>query len=623
MEPNPIPPEPHTPLEDTPMTHHDISPGPGTSSLLDQPHGSPWRAADILLTVLISGVALVISLLASVPPVDRDALTHHLYVPRLYLQNGGIYEIPHLSFSYYPMNLDLLYMIPLYLGNDIIPKFIHFAFALATAAMIFHYINRRMGRTLALLGALFFLTMPVIVRLSSTVYVDLGLICFMFASIMYIFRWIESGFKARYLVVSGIFCGLALGTKYNGLIGLFLLGLFVPFIHSRYHAGEKRHAIRALCFGIIFVSAALMAFSPWMIRNTLWTGNPIYPLYNSVFNPKQNPVPEPLAAPLESSTPLDNPDSSEMPGSLEQTASSETPTHSQTVVSTYTGMSNIETRRHIYNESWLEIALIPLRVFFQGQDDDPKYFDGRLHPFLLLLPMFAFMGSAFSRRQEEKREKLILLFFSLLFLLYACVNTGIRIRYFSPIIPPLVVLSMFGLHNLGIMLRERLPGVSINIKNFIVGMVILFMLGMNGWYIADRFKRDQPMAYITGKVTRDEYIQAYRPEYASFQYANQNLSKDSKIFGLYLGNRGYYSDREIRFSIEKLQNAAEAAVSGRDVAESLRAEGFTHLMVNYSLFNYWVSKYPLHDRVVLNDFFENHAAKEFSRDGYGLMRLLQ
>ena len=126
----------------------------------------------------ICGVILLVSILASVPPVSRDALTHHLYIPKLYLKHGGVYEIPGLEFSYYPMNLDLLYLIPLYFKNDIAPKFIHFSFALATAVLIYRFLIRRINRSYALLGALFFLSIPVIVRLSSTVYVDLGLIFF-------------------------------------------------------------------------------------------------------------------------------------------------------------------------------------------------------------------------------------------------------------------------------------------------------------------------------------------------------------------------------------------------------------------------------------------------------------
>ncbi len=105
-----------------------------------------------LLTVLVIGYIL---LLAAVPPVDRDALTHHLFVPKLYLAFGGVYELAHIPFSYYPMNLDLLYLIPLAFGNDIAPKFIHFAFALVTGFMIFRFLRRRTDTAHAWLGVLF------------------------------------------------------------------------------------------------------------------------------------------------------------------------------------------------------------------------------------------------------------------------------------------------------------------------------------------------------------------------------------------------------------------------------------------------------------------------------------
>jgi ABC-type sugar transport system permease subunit len=124
---------------------------------------------------------------------------------------------------------------------------------------------------------------------------------------------------------------------------------------------------------------------------------------------------------------------------------------------------------------------------------------------------------------------MILLFFSILFLLYACAQTSIRIRYFSPILPPLVVLSMYGLHNIRSLITEN-RRFSEPLKMTIYFAIIAVMLGLNANYMFSRFKQDQPMSYITGKVTRDEYIQAYRPEYASFQYANQNLSKDSKFW---------------------------------------------------------------------------------------------
>jgi hypothetical protein len=537
----------------------------------------------ILFAFLIAGTIAYVSLLASVPPVDRDALTHHLFIPGLYLLHGGIYEISHIPFSYYPMNLDLLYLIPLAFNNDIAPKFIHFAFALITGFMIFRYLSRRTGPACAWLGALFFLTLPVIVRLSSTVYVDLGLICFFFAALLYLFDWIESGFKPRPLIISGVFCGLALGTKYNGLVGLFLLGLFVPFVYARVRAGTRYVSLKAAAWGALFVLVSLLVFSPWMVRNGVWTGNPVYPLYNKVFNPP--------------------------PPSIEKNDKTPSPR-----------ISHIQARRELYGESWAQIALIPLRVFFQGKDDDFRLFDGRTSPFLLILPLCLIPGFR-TRSRQEKTEILLMLFFSLLFLLYACAQTSIRIRYFSPILPPLVVLAMLGLHNFQtrILAAVRWSG---PVKTFLVFALITVMLGLNAAYMVERFKKDRPLEYLMGKVTRDEYIQAFRPEYATFQYANAHLAKDAKIFGLFMGGRGYYSDRYIAFPDSLLSKAAKDAASGQDVAKTLTGKGFTHILMSYAGLNLWLKEAASdHDRQVLRQFFESYVDVLFSREGYGLLRI--
>lgn len=110
-----------------------------------------------------------------------------------------MYEIPAMVFSYYPMNLNLLYLMPLYFGNDIIPKFIHFTFALLTACLIFDYLRHRTNTIYLLLGAIFFLTLPIVVKLSITVYVDLGLIFFVAASLLLLLKWLENGFCVRFL----------------------------------------------------------------------------------------------------------------------------------------------------------------------------------------------------------------------------------------------------------------------------------------------------------------------------------------------------------------------------------------------------------------------------------------
>ena len=182
-----------------------------------------------------------------------------------------------------------------------------------------------------------------------------------------------------------------------------------------------------------------------------------------------------------------------------------------------------------------------------------------------------------------------MLAFSLLFLEYACAQTSIRIRYFSPILLPLVVLAM---------------------------------LGLNAAYMVDLFKKDRPLEYLTGKMTREEYIQSFRQEYAGFHYANDHLAPDAKIFGLFMGGRGYYSDRHIAFPDTLLYKAARDAASGRDVAATLTGKGFTHILMNYAGCNVWIKEAASdHNRQVLRPFFEVHTRVLFSSDGYGLLQI--
>lgn len=143
---------------------------------------------------------------------------------------------------------------------------------------------------------------------------------------------------------------------------------------------------------------------------------------------------------------------------------------------------------------------------------------------------------------------------------------------------------MLRLHNLQtwILAPPRWSGPA---GNFLVFAVITVMLGLNAAYMVDRFKKDRPLDYLTGKMTREEYIQSFRPAYAAFQYANAHLSSDAKIFGLFMGGRGYYSDRHIAFPGVLLYKAASDAESTRDVAATSTGKGFTHILMSYAGFN--------------------------------------
>jgi len=564
----------------------------------------------LLIYIILAGISalLVVSIiiLSSVPPVCRDSLTHHLAVPKLYLKHGGMYEIPSVIFSYYPMNVDLFYLIPLYFGNDIIPKYIHFFFALLTAFMVNGYLKKRTNSLFALFGALFFLSIPVIVKLSITVYVDLGLIFFSTASIISIFNWMQSGLKLKNLVVSAVFCGLALGTKYNALIVFFLLTMFVMYASSRVSGAEepggsklktgKNNSMKALLFGVLYIIAVLLVFSPWMIRNYIWTKNPVYPLYQGVFSRLNTGPVFPVQAQDEGDNSIIKP--------IKDNKGRE--------------VSHFAVRRIIYNESLIQTVLVPVRIFFQGEDNNPKYFDGKLSPFLFILPFFAFFRIKHDS-PSLKMEKAILLSFSILFILFAFAKTDMRIRYIAPVIPPLVILSAMGLYNIYLLLRDKVPVSSGKISLLCLSVFFAAIISVNGIYVFQQFRFVNPVEYITGGIGRDEYIERYRPEYAAVKFANSNLPKDAKILCLFLGNRSYYSDREMLFDYSIIMRSIK---NGNMIGSDLKKKGITHILIWYDMFNSWANiNFNSDDKALLGRFFEENTKLLFSKGGHGLYEL--
>ena len=555
----------------------------------------------IVLVGLLISLIISIIILSYVPPVSRDALIHHLAVPKLYLKHGGIYELPEFKYSYYPMILDLLYLIPLSFGNDIIPKFIHFSFALMTAWLIFSYLKKRRGTCYALFGVLLFLSIPIIVKLSITAYVDLGLIFFSTATIIYFLKWIETDFKIKYLIISAIWCGLALGTKYNGLIVLFLLTLFVPFIYLRsIHSGTFSQG-RAIGYSAVFMIVSLMVFSPWMIKNYIWTNNPIYPLYDNVLNPKKV-IPITIKAPA--------------------TDFSDTTNNASGAVKKSEGRwGPFLVRKIVYGEKWWETALIPIRVFFQGKDENPKYFDGRLNPILFIFPFFAFIG--FKKNDDELRtEKKILFIFSVLFFLFVFFQADMRVRWIGPIIPPLIILSVLGLHEIIVVINNRYAGTSGKTVKWFMFVFITFLISLNVVYLIDQFKIVEPMRYISGEAGRNEYIEKYRPEYAVINYANHNISDNAKILCMFLGNRSYYSDREVVFDYSLASKTVIQKDSPDKIFIDLRNRKITHILIRYDLYNKWVQdNYNNREKVIIRQFFKKHLKLQYSKNGHGLYRL--
>jgi len=480
----------------------------------------------LALWLLILGVLLTQIALGLVPPWARDELTHHLAIPRLYLLAGRIHEIPFAPYSYYPMLLDMLYA-PFVLWEwDFVPKLVHGLFGVLTGLLLHAYLGRRLSPVYGLMGFFFYVTTPAVLRLMNWAYVDLGLVFFAMASLLCLLRWHETG-EIRWLLVSGISAGFTLATKPNGMLVCLLLGFILIFLRARV---RPRAALNTLAWAGLFTLLALVPFAPWAVKNAMQTGNPFFPAFQGLFAGAGGGEGGGVGG----------------------------------------GLGIWTTRELLYGERWWEIIALPLRIFFFGRDNSAQHFDGVLNPILLLFLPWTFKG-------KWTEDKKVFFGFALLYFLYAFVLVDMRIRYILPIVPPLVILLVYGIHNLYMEIRR---------PALLIGTVLL-LVAWNGFYLVRYVQTVSPLGVLSGHESREAFLTRMVPDYGAFRYINGNLPGDARIYFIFMGRRGYYCHRDYFHDSGDypglLLRTIRRAQGAQEVADSLRKRGLTHLLLREDL----------------------------------------
>ncbi len=541
----------------------------------------------LLLCITIFAFLCLEVILNLTPPISRDAIIHHLAIPKLWLAHGGFYEIPWADFSYYPMNIDLLYLIPLYFKNDIVPKFIHFAFGFGTGLLIYCYLKNRLSKNWGLLGFLVFFSTPAVARLSTTAYIDLGMVFFATASILAFVRWRDGSCKdTKWLALSAVCMGLAAGSKYNALIAWFFLNLMIVFYYSR----DTEKGLPALQYGATFFAIALVVVSPWFIKNYIQAGNPIYPLFDGFFKAFYHHA-------------------GDSGSGLAVAAKSN-------------WTSNIFQRREVvFGESFLETFFIPIRMFFQGQDASVQYFDGVLNPILIIMVPFAFLTKALNR------DKIFFLLFSVFFLFMAYFLTVIRIRYILPVVPFLAILSVIGIKNIVEWTGRKSSRVR---RAGLIGLfaVTIIFIAFNFLYLKNYFNEIGPVKYILNQETKDEFLSRHIGSYPAMQYINKNLPDDVRIFLMFLGRRGYYLNRpyyhEKSFGMNTISGMVKASADKQDFRAYLQSLDCTHILMRTELVNkYLRDNFPEKTIICFLDIMKEYWKPVYELNGYMIMEIIQ
>jgi hypothetical protein len=496
--------------------------------------GRAWFDADWagrLIWIAILLILIVEAILGLLPPSSRDELTHHLAIPKLYAQAGRIIEVPMAPYAYYPMLLDMLYTPWLVWGYDFVPKWIHLLYGALTGLLLYAYLAWRMSPAYGLLGFFFFLSTPMILRLSHWGYIDLGITFYAAAALLALLRWREERKESddtQHLVLAGASLGFALATKPNGLVVALIVTLLVLMTLAKPPRRSFLSSMRELfTFGVL----AALPFLPWLAKNWAQTGNPLFPFLGGWFAQKSV---------------------------------------SGMSAASFPAIGIFDKRELLYGENIWQLATLPLRVFFSGQDDNPQYFDGVLTPALILFLPWAFKGKWLG-------DKRVLMSFAVLLLLYATFLVDMRIRYVLPIVPALVVLLVYGAFN--VYIRIRRPA-------WLFAALAMFAV-WHGGYLWGYVRDARPTAYLTGHEDRSAYLRRALPEYRTFEFINQRTPLDAKIYLLFVGRRAYYCHRNYFHDGGDLPGflvgAIRAANDPSQIEQALKQRQITHLMLREDL----------------------------------------
>ncbi|QDT40652.1 hypothetical protein Pan241w_07100 [Gimesia alba] len=258
--------------------------------------------------LLIAPFVLSMFLGSMLPSIDYDVLEYHFGGPKEYYQQGHIGFLQHNVYTSFPFLTEMLILLGMtlkadwYLGAQA-GKLVLMSFSLFTALGVFATARRWFGSNAGWLAATIFLTTPWIYRISIIAYTEGGLSFYLMASLLSLFLTIQVlriwsppadetpvGEAPRsslwsYACLTGLLSGSAMACKYPGVLsvviplGLTLLG-FSWFLLKQ---NKQIRASVTLKLAVIFSIGTLLAIGPWLLKNLVETGNPVYPLLYSVF----------------------------------------------------------------------------------------------------------------------------------------------------------------------------------------------------------------------------------------------------------------------------------------------------------------------------------------------------
>ena len=249
------------------------------------------------LAVVAVSLFLLAMLLGSVlPPTDFDVKAYHLTGPKEYFLDGRITFLEHNVYTNFPFLTEMLCLLGMVLRQDwywgaLAGQAVLMGFAPLTGLALYCAGRRWFGETAGWLAAVIYLSTPWTYRLAIIAYVEGALSCYLFLTLFAVLLAVEalrrdggSSAASRLFLLAGLFAGSAMACKYPGLVSVVLpLGLASAMAAVRRQKAEGRKQKAAIQAVTTFLIGTVLAVGPWLLKNLVATGNPVYPLAFGLF----------------------------------------------------------------------------------------------------------------------------------------------------------------------------------------------------------------------------------------------------------------------------------------------------------------------------------------------------
>ncbi len=233
-----------------------------------------------LLAMVPVSLATLVGVVGTLSPSlasDWDTIAYHLAVPKI-LGGAWFHPISFIHHSFFPSVIDVLFGTGLQYGGQAGAKAFTLAFFLFGCLAIYGLAKDRYGKTAGLWAMAGFATIPVAVWETGTGYIDVAHGLYAGLGAWMVFQGIEREKRAE-IIIGGILLGFAAGSKYTGLQALIGVGLVAIVLAMR--SPKTRQSGVLIAAGLSLVICA-----PWYIRNTVVSGNPVYPFFYERFGGK-------------------------------------------------------------------------------------------------------------------------------------------------------------------------------------------------------------------------------------------------------------------------------------------------------------------------------------------------